>query len=115
MKDIKFRAWDRANKKMLYDDPHSSIHRMMTWSGIVYSNGVQQEYEMMQYIGKDIEDREIYEGDLVKCFPSGLIGQVVWDDQSSGFVVLIGRDIVTIYPSFRRQVIGNIYENPELL
>lgn len=75
--------------------------------------------EIMQYIGIDDRDGiEIYEGDIVKTsyqnFPQGVVefyqGQYVYRDKS---VVQPIADLVI--NKWRLYVIGNIYQNPELL
>jgi len=66
-----------------------------------------------QYTGlMDEYDKEIYEGDIVRHATWGDIYEVIFED--GGFYVLSSYDFQTIneYPL---EVIGNIFENPELL
>ena len=89
-----------------------------------------ENFEVVQYTGlKDKNGKEIYEGDILrwKCKKSGAqktkkhIVTLNWDDP-------FGRYAMTIYDNGERwaigssdwniesrEVIGNIYENPELL
>jgi hypothetical protein len=141
MREIKFRAWDKEQNKMLdkfvlaptspswggfpieepddqllselikYDmrhgDPLGGQYTLIDWSNYY---GLSN-YILMQYTGlKDKNGKEIYEGDIVdvtKCdgIPHKLF-EIKWD--KGGFYPL------TLY-YLECQVIGNIYENPELL
>jgi|SRR5690625_4924123 len=124
MREIKFRAWDKANKKMHYDVG-------ILGSAIYIDFNGQKEYEevngheLMQYTGaKDKNGREIYEGDVIKIWPDD------YDCETAGYVVkcegcywIRAKDDNSIsMPLFdyfngimELEVIGNIYENPELL
>lgn len=83
---------------------------------------------IMQYTGlKDKNGVEIYEGDLLKPFyDDGEIHEVIWHEESSSFRVATYLDNChggTFAELFFmddineecNEVIGNIYENPELL
>lgn len=66
-----------------------------------------------QYTGlRDEYDKEIYEGDIVRHATWGDVYEVIFED--GGFYVLSSYDFQTIneYPL---EVIGNIYENKQLL
>lgn len=78
-----------------------------------------ERYNLMQYTGlKDKNGREIYEGDIVRIGDE-LVEEVKWiaegdwlaDKQPMVGFVSHG----TIYKGSPVEVIGNIYENPELL
>ena len=92
------------------------------------------QIEIMQYTGlKDKNGKEIYEGDIIEYkYDSGstFIGELVFGDylkQTSdmncriiGFYLrgidIDGQDWYTDFPKVNHiEVIGNIYENPELL
>ena len=79
------------------------------------------EGELMQYTGlKDKNGKEIYEGDIISSL--NFTGQVFWNDFSCGY--RFGKtpeaDIertayLNKFASSEYLVIGNIYENPELI
>ena len=71
-----------------------------------------------QYTGlKDKNGKEIYEGDIVK-HEDGAVMIVKWIDKCAGFVVTyrnLGDEIIDYITLVKcGEVIGNIYENPEL-
>ena len=118
MREIKFRAWHKTEKSMLQaGDDYGSKHSL---DCVVYfMQG--QPVELMQYTGlKDKQGKEIYEGDILKLVYSLDMGQwtkygettiqVKWSDFQCGFYPFVNfKDIE------RTEVIGNIYENPEIL
>lgn len=71
----------------------------------------------MQYTGlKDSSDKEIYEGDILQDF-NGVRSKVAWSYTFPSFVIVedgfeMGIDKGT---AKGMAVIGNMYENPELL
>jgi uncharacterized phage protein (TIGR01671 family) len=73
---------------------------------------------LRQYTGiKDKNGKEIYDGDIVD-FGAG-VGQIVWIDECVGFRVnkdlISGAHLWNEYVELKMsEVIGNIYENPQL-
>ena len=113
MREIKFRAWDKKWKEMF---------------PCCFFNGELPNIILMQYTGlKDKNKKEIYEGDLIQVSDIG-IAEVVYgfhitskDDWSvehgtMGFTLKwIGTDDHSELQSSKDlEIIGNIYENPEL-
>ncbi len=88
---------------------------------------VYEEFELMQSTGlKDKNGKEIYEGDIVKfsdCDDDVYVTPVVWDKNYSCFgVSFSGKYPVSFdyleefYTELKDiEVVGNIYENKELL
>ena len=125
MKDrFKFRAWNLEKGIMQYnaEDTYDGISE----NGIEHSNFSalieDDEYIIMQCTGlKDRNGKLIYEGDLLKT-RFGLILKVYWREQSAMFWLetLDGVIPFTFYAKQQldgdlMEVIGNIYENKELL
>lgn len=128
MREIKFRLWDKESFKMHYqrnswdawcfDDEYDSIHFPLKVDGFM---GYRDHHkaELMQYTGlKDKNDKDIYEGDLIDT--NGGVGVVVWEPLKGLWGVRItNHELVWVDPLFNWYdatiVLGNIYENHELL
>jgi uncharacterized phage protein (TIGR01671 family) len=122
MKEIKYRAWEKNLKEIIPVHNIDFVNRMIN-TGSAWR--LFDEIKLMRFIGKtDKNGKEIYEGDIVqiKHFYKNRehTGKVVYclnrfevedfyfphyDDPSNAFES--GMGIV--------EVVGNIYENPELL
>ena len=115
MRPIKFRAWDEKFKRMFDVDVLAISPVMWDSGGTGVSLAYQPHIKVMQYTGlKDKNGKEIYEGDIVRHATDEGVYKVIFED--GGFYVknLFEYDFQTIneYPL---EIIGNIYENPELL
>jgi len=130
MREIKFRVWDEKGKRMY---PVNDIDGFLqnTWfcpKGSDDGNW-EDEVELMQYTGiKDDNDKEIFEGDVLRFWDrdaiiadtDGEIGFVV-SNKFNGWVVNKEKydDEMSYYQTLafceNYEIIGNIYENPELL
>ena len=121
----KFRAWDKVNKKLKqvysidFDENGEiqSIKDEYTKPNEMYAMFEIEYFELMQSTGlKDMKDTEIYEGDIVKN-EYDEIYVVKWFD--AGFHLEEkyngGFDYFELHFGDNKEVIGNIYENPELL
>ena len=118
MREIKFRVWDKENKKMMKVSSLSLENKEIA----VRENGTyhffrMQNLELMQYTEvKDKNGKEIYEGDIYHVGDKNIRYLVVWFD--SGFE---GKQLrSTSYAGLKSwakdiEILGNIYENSELL
>jgi uncharacterized phage protein (TIGR01671 family) len=115
MKDIKFRAWDKDAKTMIYYDYIHPISIM--FNGIINYGGkdMTDDFELTQYTGlKDKNGKEIYEGDILLDTDTQNIREIIYNAPS----FVLKDDNEYFYWTFHANdyiVIGNIFENPELL
>jgi len=107
MRQIKFRAWDFENKQMRTELRASEI-------GMLVEGGYKG---LMQFTGLlDKNGKEIYEGDIVEN--NGCNWQVTWKEGGVFIEILDAGKNGKWWISGENEyseIIGNIYENPELL
>ena len=135
MKEIKYRAWDTEKEVMaevLSINLSDGEVRMEDEECRVWSAPAPYVCRLMQYIGlKDKNGTEIFEGDIVKrtyLFNGGLgethTGEVVYDKEYARYVISRPQKHIepktedlrnTLSDKSTYEVIGNIYENRELL
>ena len=120
MREIKFRAWDKENEKMM---KVSSLH-LENKEISVKENGTFRLFRMqdlMQFTGvKDKNGKEIYENDLISCNKYKNI--VVFFENGCFKVKYLRNSTTTItctlnsfLEKYKCKISGNIYEHPELL
>jgi uncharacterized phage protein (TIGR01671 family) len=117
-REIKFRAWNKYSKpnKMVQPKEGDFIgwHAPSNWN---------ECYEVMQFTGlKDKNGKEIYEGDIVKTH-NGDIDVITYDEIAFNLMMAIASEPLGKCVNWFRadnplngiEVIGNIYENPNLI
>lgn len=122
-RDFVFRAFD--GEIMLFYEPQTNEEYDYEWLELFF-----RKCQVMQFTGKyDKNKNPIYEGDIVKSdkkFHSTNLAEVRWlNDRCSFYFVAktVGTDIINREPyesaykinSLKVEVIGNIYQNVELL
>jgi len=111
MREIKFRAWNENKKQML----EFSIDNLFNdrYGTFVLEN--RGEWVFMQYTGlKDKNGVEVYDRDALLV--NGEICYIVWADTEWALKFQCEETPQSIIPNLITiEVIGNIYQNPELL
>lgn len=126
----KFRAWDEHGHKMFAND------ELIIWNGNVYANdskkltcnnlkgwSIDDEYLMQSTGIKDKNDKEIFEGDVVRQVRTQpttenevIIGVVTMIE--GAWLIMNDNEQLASYlwsETDENEIIGSIYENPELL
>jgi hypothetical protein len=115
-RSIRFRAYSKRDKEMLSCE---QIRPFDLWD--LFDD---KQWEVMQYTNVDDYDgKEMYDGDIIDC--DNKVGIVEYDPQQSAYIILwqphnakqkSGCDsLSSTFPAIIKKVIGNIYENGELL
>ena len=125
MREIKFRVWNKKDKSFLKDKGRL-FYYLNFYGGVIeeYNDGAggyevdfldEKDFVVMQYTGlKDINGVEIYEGDIDKNF-----GEIYYNDKKTRYETRNPNVINTLHDinmyGSRPEIIGNIYQNPELI
>lgn len=111
---LKFRVWDKLNKFYIYPDKGYRGHYILSLDGkfINLQNGSGgDEYVVQQYIGlKDKNNKEIYEGDLVKA-KNGIVYTCKYSNEEAAFILDFIDSFVYLSDFDHLEVVGNIFEN----
>lgn len=124
MRKLKFRAWLKGEKKMVEVEA-------INFNGCIMAENWHkfdfETIELMQFTGlKDRDGKEIYEGDIITA---GIVGEMYSAKQRKHIVEYIDRQgcfcgkthivkreyFVPLREMYDVEIIGNIYENADLL
>ncbi|MDU3600306.1 MAG: YopX family protein [Clostridium perfringens] len=135
-REIKFRVWDKTSDSMLYQDDFERVeldtkNKMVTLIAeeesdkshyvLDYEDGI--EAEILQYTGlKDKNGKEIYEGDILINTNKSKLNLGIENQKYLIVYRALGFDLKPLFKGMALkfnytdlELIGNIYENPELL
>ena len=103
MRTFKFRIWIYCQERFLNNYTFQDFSKV--------SFPIESWGQVQQYTGlKDKNNKEIYEGDIVISNQESGTFEIKWDEESASFMV--GDNL---WPNADLTIIGNIYQNPELL
>ena len=125
MREIKFRQWDKRNRRFHYFGFDLGVDSVFTSP----ENPNRENFPVSQYTGlKDSKGVEIYEGDIVLLYGYEYRGDgsyeptlavTKWNDYDHGFmfkiITEVGASHEVLMFEYTAEVIGSIDENPELL
>ena len=125
MRELKFRAWDNLKKewlkkKVYHFNPHFNEEGIGEFKLEQHPEG----FTIQQYTGlKDKNGKEIYEGDICNAgMVTGPIDFIIggFSLASNPLIEFLPKDACIFSPDYDPswidvEVIGNVFENPELL
>ncbi len=122
MREIKFRAWVKDGKEIVDVEEIDFMNKVINYIYNDYKNNEQEiigayfeDIELLEYSGlKDMKGKEIYEGDIL--FESSIEEYFKVIFENGSFRAEVDEYSLDLEDYARIcEVVGNIYENPELL
>lgn len=120
MRELKFRAWYKPEKKMIYNIQNEFEERIELGMDCFSDYLKNDDFIVNQYTGRtDKEGKEIYEDDILLIIGQGYF-RVTWDKDNCKFYLLPLEDYLDKMPLDKSweidyEVEGSIYENKDLL
>lgn len=131
MRELKFRCWDKQDNiwitsnylECYSESPYNPIGTLVC----LYDWENADRFVIQQYTGiKDSKGNEVYEGDIIKFYREDVFYEVRYVDEYTAFTVLLHNPkqikglemydhMVDIGYTSDKEVIGNIFENSELI
>lgn len=124
MREIKFKVYDTHEKELYEIDGLWFEEESVNFNGDGLGSQNKGRYKLLQCTGiRDKNGVDIYEGDIIRFISNGIgdgIIDVKWNYGQCGFApfceqILGAADSYSEWELIAYKVIGNIYENPELL
>ena len=139
MRNINFRIWDKLTKRFIYPDTPTMAHNgepvlsllgnefyslALDGKTIAFQDRLDWgEFEVLQWSGlKDSKIKNIYEGDILRWSHDSVSHTIVTveylcDEDHNGFYIVYNnyRRELTGHVAIKTEVIGNIFENPDLI
>lgn len=119
MREIEFRAWI-PDLKRIYKVKHIDFfYKLIEFEEegkLTDTKRMLDQVELMQYTGiKDKDGTKIFENDIVRVNDEEENGIIEFDVNTCGCMIFYGNYYRFLTQQMKIKVVGNIYENSELL
>ncbi len=132
MRKSSYRIWFQQENKMLYKGALTFNLSDNTWIWKGRHGSISSDFgETMEGTGIEImvkvkgssikQSKELFEGDIIKCFDDEIV-TIVWNEEIAGFDTEpkikysdYGWSITISNRRSKIELLGNIYENPDLI